>query len=135
MKQSDMLRHIADNIENGRSKSFGLFSTETQSLAYEGETADFLVKYFDGYEVAPQTHIVNGFEVPLPMSITPKVDEKYFFMSLGDDNLQCRHNWDDDYSDRKWLSRGLCFKTKEAAQENALAILGYDPKTTDVEDV
>ena len=135
MKLIDLLRHIADNLENGKAKSFGLFNTVTQSLAFTGETAEFIVKYFDDYEVAPDTHIVNGFEVPSSMSIAPQRDEEYFFMQLGDGSLQCRHTWDGDKYDHKWLSRGLCFETKQAAQQNALAILGYDPKTTRVEDV
>tara|TARA_R110002167_G_scaffold9628_2_gene44539 strand:- start:359 stop:787 length:429 start_codon:yes stop_codon:yes gene_type:complete len=79
------------------------------------------------FTLAPRTHEVNGFTVPAPLTEPPAKGFNYFTPVIAHDEFFGATNWDGYPLDLRFLSRGLCFTTKEAAQQNALAMLGRDP--------
>jgi hypothetical protein len=135
MKLIDLLKHITKNLENGVQDGTGLL--------HKGDSASnlsavFLLDNQSDCELKPITHTVNGFDVPLPISEWPVVGAEYFVMKLGGDDLCHLITWSEqchDASGLTFLRRGLMFATKGAAQQNALATLGHNPKTTMVGEV
>ena len=79
------------------------------------------------YRIKPRTITVNGFEVPEPMQEAPTAGAEYFTPNITGDELWARANWNSDRFDKRWLSRGLCHTTNEAAIAHAKAMLGIDP--------
>ena len=79
------------------------------------------------FTLAPRTHTVNSFVVPAPMDVEPKNKELYFTLYLDGDEYYFIREWNGGRDDAKRFGRGLCFTTKKAAQQNALAMLGRDP--------
>tara|TARA_R110000851_G_scaffold329453_1_gene501356 strand:+ start:67 stop:450 length:384 start_codon:yes stop_codon:yes gene_type:complete len=120
MNQIELLRHVADNIEAGRDTGCG--------LALDGK-ANPIIHWLSGaqYTLAPRTHKVNGFVVPAPMMEKPKQEEEIWLSMPTDDEWSECDKWNDHPIFYRYLERGLCFTTKEAAQQNALAMLGRDP--------
>jgi hypothetical protein len=86
-------------------------------------------------ELKPITHTVNGFNVPLPISEKPNFGTKYFIIELNASELCTAFEWGEDSVDRRCFRRRMCFTTKQAAQQNALAMIGHNPETTNAEDV
>ena len=128
MNQIELLRHVADNLEAGRDAACGLlFRGQILTLASDSNLDAFAWGAPEAYTLAPRTHTVNSFVVPSPMDIEPEIGDLYFVSNLQMDEFDPRTTWDGDQMDAKRLSRGLCFTTKEAAQQNALAMLGRDP--------
>lgn len=81
------------------------------------------------YRVKPKMILVNGFEVPEPMRVKTTCKTEYFVASVRNDGYFEQYCWFDDSSDKKWLSRGICHTTKEAAIAHAKAMLGIDPNS------
>lgn len=127
----ELLRHVADNLEAGR--------TEWHGLLFNGASGDHFRNYSwehaNLYTLAPRTHIVNGFEVPAPLSVAPGSGLPYFLANLTLRGIATKVKWWNDKNDELFLSRKLCFSTEEDALQNGLALLGYDPATTQVGDV
>ncbi len=119
MKLQDLLRHIADNVENGKDWCDGLVSDKPWSMK-----EDVMTNYHT-FELAPRTHDVNGFTVPAPE--VKKPDGGYFYPKLEDDEYYWDADWDSHELDELRLERGLIHLTKEAAIANAKAMLGIDP--------
>lgn len=72
--------------------------------------------------------MVNGFKVPKPLDVPPKVDERYFIISLLSETLHDSFMWDGGDNEYMWLERNLLHTTKEAAIAHAKAMLGIDPQ-------
>lgn len=54
----------------------------------------------------------------------PKVDEKYFYVDFGDDDLIDSHYWSNDYIDENILNTCGCYRTEEEARKVAKEMLG-----------
>ena len=126
MNQIELLRHVADNIEAAM--------VPFKGLLYQGEAIKtnqalslFVWDYPEHYTLAPRTHTVNGFVVPAPMDVKPSRGERYNIVDFTEADLLYSYSWAGDPADNRMFKRGLCFTTKEAAQQNALAMLGRDP--------
>lgn len=97
-----------------------------------GNLSDFSFRSGMEYQVKPKTHIVNGFEVPFG-DAEFELHEKCFYPALDLEDIVDWHRFSDDSFDRLIISRGIAFKTKEAAIANAKAMLGIDPYGEDAE--
>ncbi len=122
MKLEDLLRHIADNIESGRAAFSGINCPE-------GDCGSLIWVCPDKFSLKPETHIVNGFEVPAPMSKEPVYCERYCFPDFTSKTFYHNYEWGNYEADRALFEREVCFSTPEAAAANAKAMLGIDPNT------
>ena len=75
-----------------------------------------------------KTIVVNGFEVPAPITCPPEKGADYYVSALTDDAYHCQWIWQGDMTDRLALERGLAHTTEEAAVAHAKAMLGIDPE-------
>lgn len=79
--------------------------------------------------VKPATININGHEVPEPLRVAPTEGTAYWRVSVSEIQLAGAANtWNDDAYDRRWLARGLCHATKEAAEQHARALLSFTIK-------
>ena len=79
------------------------------------------------YRRKPRTHTVNGFEVPEPMREKPEVGAKFYLPMPSAPDFQAEDMWTDSTWCDHLLERGLVHATKEAAIQNAKAMLGIAP--------
>ena len=79
------------------------------------------------FTLAPRTHTVNGFVVPMAMEVEPNHGDMFYTPTLTDAKLYFCEYWYNETRDNRAFKRKLCFTTEEAAQQNALAMLGLDP--------
>jgi hypothetical protein len=120
MNQVELLRHVANNLESGRATFSG--------MQRNGRSVTHMpLPDSDEYTLAPRTHEVNDFTVPAPMDVKPAYGIIYYVPSLFSINYTNSTNWGNCAIDQRAFSRGLTFATNEAAQQNALAMLGRDP--------
>lgn len=75
----------------------------------------------------PKTRIINGFEVPAPETIAPKIGDVYYIPRICSDYFVENRIWAECSFDLCALKRGLVFLTKEDAIANSKAMLGIDP--------
>ena len=132
MNQVELLRHVANNLEAGKEAGAGLLHSGCTSAA--GNIMAIQWNDYEIYTLAPRTHEVNGFDVPTPLTEPPAKGTYYYIPSVFSTNYTNSTNWDDCSVDWRSFSRGLIHLTKEAAQKNALAMIGIDP-ALGVEDV
>lgn len=79
--------------------------------------------------VKPATININGHEVPEPLRVAPADGAAYWRVTVSDKQLAGAVNtWNDDVYDHRWLARGLCHATKEAAEQHARALLSFTTK-------
>ena len=120
MKLQDLLRHIADNVENGKDQLDGLISPPLANYRDVFTNSD-------AFSLAPRTHVVNGFTVPAPEVDALALDDVYFIGEPSSVDWHTEYTWYADNSDKRFLERGLVHLTKEAATANAKAMLGIGP--------
>ncbi len=120
MKLELLLRHIADNVENGRGKLDGLKWTGPNAIRR-------LLSEPNCFSLATRTHEINGFEVPAPEVEALNDGDEYYIPDPASHEWYVQYNWEDDCLDYSWLRRGLIHLTMEAAIANAKAMLGDDP--------
>jgi hypothetical protein len=125
MNQVELLRHVADNLEADRLAGFGLQYNGSASAA--GNIMAIQWYNYEIYTLAPRTHEVNRFTVPAPLTEPPAKGTYYYVPSLFSINYTNSTNWGGCAIDQRAFSRGLTFATNEAAQQNALAMIGRDP--------
>jgi hypothetical protein len=122
MKLQDLLRHIADNVENGEIWSEGIDISD--KAAWE---ASVFFGEADSIKLKPRTHVVNGFTVPAPETVKPP---KYTPIFYGDPSMKGWHietTWHGTEIDLRMLERGNVFLTREAAIANEKARYNIDP--------
>ena len=125
MNQIELLRHVADNLESGKEAGAGLLYNGSASVSINPK--DIRLDTHKLYTLAPRTHEVNGFTVPAPLTEPPANGTYYYIASTEQDYLFLSSSWDGLPLDYKYLRRGLIHLTEEAAQQNALAMIGRDP--------
>ena len=123
MELQDLLRHIADNVENEKHWVTG--------LTYDNPNArpvwDDVAENHDRFKLAPRTHDVNGFTVPAPEVEGLDKGQEYFFPCANHKEWVGWYFWSNDKCDTLLLERRSVFLTQEAAIANAKAMLGIDP--------
>ena len=77
----------------------------------------------------PQTRVVNGFEVPAPVTNPDNmvIGDTYYRADSSHRSWFFRNTWAGDGTDKMWLERGLVFLRKEPAIVNAKAMVGIGP--------
>jgi len=124
MKLQDLLRHIADNVENGKDWSDGIDINDEAAWAvsvFFGEA--------DSIKLKPRTHVVNGFTVPAPMDMpcNLNIGDEFIFIHP----IRGTTKW--IYSEASksividGFNRGVFFKSTNEAELNRLAQQGIDP--------
>ena len=121
MKLQDLLRHIADNVENGESWTKGLAIPEKLTTVQEVWCNHFSI------ELKPRTHVVNGFTVPAPVGGDLGGVQGCWLTDITCPEWAYGVCWVGDNQQTDWLNRGLIHLRKEAAIANAKAMLGIDP--------
>lgn len=77
--------------------------------------------------IAPETIIVNGFEIEAPIKEAPYIDEPVFFSDATHPLFCDGCKWGASEFHLNLLARGLCHKTRAAAIAHAKAMIGVDP--------
>lgn len=121
MKLQDLLRHIAENVENGRDELYGL------EHSFVVATHEKIFLYPGAFSLAPRTHVVNGFTVPEPEDDFLTDPDLYYVADVTSEYWAFGKNWRGTDRDQMLVIRGLVHLTKEAAIANAKAMLGIDP--------
>lgn len=80
------------------------------------------------FRLKVKTREINGFTVPIAMTVEPEEDTAYWFIKFTEKELVSQSRWDGYNIDLMLLKIGVCFSTKEAAMANAKAMLGVDPE-------
>lgn len=121
MKLQDLLRHIADNVENGSPWYSGLDVPEHYATFQDVWINHHSIK------LATRTHMVNGFEVPAPESEALTRNNIYYIPDASNLAWYVSYTWVEDEADKRFLVRRLVHLTKESAIANAKAEKGIDP--------
>jgi hypothetical protein len=121
MKLEELLRHMADNVEEGRRASEGVL--------HRGEPTNIMNSIEWGYcgedyTLAPKTRLVNGYEVPLPETEPLAMGQAYVYIDMSNIRYIGRAAWGSFDLDVLRLRRGIIFLTEAAARANAVAMLG-----------
>ncbi len=109
------------------------YEVECRLVGPELRAFDWFVKSEPGfspdseYRIKVKTRCVNGFTVPAPEEKPIKQGEVYYLPFLTKRELVECYHWDDVEEDHRLLRMGMVFKTKEAAQQNAQAMIGINP--------
>tara|TARA_R110000772_G_scaffold43692_2_gene100666 strand:- start:1969 stop:2364 length:396 start_codon:yes stop_codon:yes gene_type:complete len=126
MNQVELLRHVADNLEAGRAAGIGLLFNKCSLVSTSISNIWWRKPSF--YTLAPRTHKVNSFDVPVPESKELKSREQYYTACPTATCYFDIHAWVGDAVDLKNLKRGLIHLTPEAAIANGKAMCGTDPE-------
>ena len=102
-----------------------------EALMWKGREADYAgvnlsihsIDTQSGYYRAPRVFTHPGGTCPAPETEAPGAGAKYWVPSLGDGGLTWSLTWDGDGTDRRRLSRGLVYLTREAAIARAELML------------
>lgn len=122
MKLENLLRHIADNEEAGLDWCAGL-----NFKLGGGPNWEDVIDNPEWFSLKPKTRMVNGFEVPAPMSKKPANGQTYFSTYFENESYVGDYSWANDDVDNLLFKRNICFSEPEAAAANAKAMLGIDP--------
>jgi len=123
MKQHELLRHVADNIEAGRKYNHGLLFDGSNSVAYSIDGMRFNKP--ERYSLKPKTVVINGVEVERGVDAEPICGQSCFIPRVNVSDLCLAFRWG-EYTDGKWcLSSGMVFFEKEKAIAMAKAMLNF----------
>ena len=125
MNQVELLRHVADNLEAGKEAGAGLIYNGRTSGSIDAK--DIRLDTHKLYTLAPRTHEVNGFTVPAPIDVEPVTNVVRYTAATDGGDLASPLLWTGSEYCLLMLTRNVLFATKEAAQQNTLALLGRDP--------
>ena len=113
--------HVVNSVHCGR-----LYSTDGAYHLMNGDE----IQNPKRFSMTPVilTIVVNGFEVPAPITCPPEKGANYYVASLMDEKYYKLWSWCGGSIDRLALERGLAHTTEEAAVAHTKAMLGIDPK-------
>jgi hypothetical protein len=80
------------------------------------------------YRRKPKTISINGFDVPMPITVKPKPGQIYYVSSIVNINFFDKHIWADDKNDNTWLSLKICHLDADSAIIHAKALLSFTGK-------
>jgi hypothetical protein len=135
MNIQEILQTMSDNAKPGKNGDICKNGHVMHNIHFDGAPILVVEDYILGavlhhpsrFTLAPRTHEVNGFTVPAPMDVKPAYGIIYYVPRLDTDDLSYSKGWDGHAFDKRSFNRELCFSTRKAAQQNALAMLGRDP--------
>lgn len=86
------------------------------------------------YQVIRDMIVVNGFEVPAGVTVTPEYDDEYFYPISSSESLYGTSNYN-GIIDHLRFNRGIIYLAKEDAIARANAMLGINPYAeTEIDD-
>lgn len=128
MNTVELLRHVADNIDNKRVANHGLLFSGGSCAAPVGLLdINIIWNMASSYTLAPATHTVNGFEVAKSISVQPSEGDITHLADQVGVRYHNQNRWTGSNFDYRMFNRGLLFATPEDAAANAKAMLGIDP--------
>lgn len=77
------------------------------------------------FRLKPRTISIGQFDVPEPMRVAPPDDTTVWFADSGRDELCFSFRWEGDPCEVRWLARGFCHTTREAAEAHTRALLSF----------
>ena len=119
---SQMLRFVADAMERGDDPKEVFDTTSGGRVDSWIITISLAVR---GYlRLRPRTINIGGVEVPEPMRMRPPVGVGYWLVSLNNKNGSPEPaEWEETPVEYCWLRRGLCHRTREAAEKHIRALI------------
>ena len=75
------------------------------------------------FRIKPRTIKIGDFDVPEPMRVEPDAGHEYFVVEALSDIPAASQIWNGMDCEKRWLSIGLCHKSKESAIAHAKAII------------
>lgn len=75
------------------------------------------------YRIKPRTIKIGDFDVPEPMRGEPEYGHEYFVVEALSDIPAASQIWNGMDCEKRWLSMGLCHKSKESAIAHAKALI------------
>jgi hypothetical protein len=126
-----MSEHIHAEVLRALADGRAVQSWESGEGGWQTETPETL-KQFNPisnpnmkWRVKPDTHFINGIECSAPIRVKPEEDTSVFVAAVSIAELYFTLQWRDALTNTRWLERGLLHLTKEAAIENANAMLAF----------
>lgn len=119
-KLQDWCKEISDVVVSAA-------NGEIIQISYDGKTwADKTELAFDSsykYRIKPRTIKIGDFDVPEPMRVAPDSGCEYFVVEALSDVPAASQVWNGMDCEKRWLSMGLCHKSKESAIAHAKALI------------
>lgn len=75
------------------------------------------------FRIKPRTIKIGDFDVPEPMRVEPGSGVRYFVVETLSDTPAACQTWSGMDCEKRWLSMGLCHKSKESAIAHAKALI------------
>jgi hypothetical protein len=76
------------------------------------------------WKIKPRTITINGYEVPEPIRVKPRLGDKYYIVFLPIDTVES-YSFADNPTDNRWFKLGFLHKTREAAELHLEALLSF----------
>lgn len=80
--------------------------------------------YLLDWKIEPRTININGYEVPEPIRVKPRLGDKFYTVYLSAGTVEC-FTFDDSVTSNRWFNQGLAHKTREAAELHLEALLSF----------
>ena len=113
--------HVVNSVDCGR-----LYSTNGSYFPIDGDK----LQSHELFSLTPVTLtiVVNGFEVPAPITCPPEKGANYYVASVLSEKWHNAWSWFGNSTDILVLKRGIAHTTEESAVAHAMAMAGFDPK-------
>jgi hypothetical protein len=98
-----------------------------ECAAWEDVKALGQFDYYPFFRIKPNTRMINGFEVPAPLSEEPEDGFVFFYPILTTENMVRSTAYASKHDKKHCFERGLCFANEEDAFKNARAMVRIDP--------
>jgi len=120
MKQEELLRHVADNVEAGRSFGHGLLFLGRDSTSTK--ISSILFDRYRDYQLAPKTVVIGDKEVEKGITYLPDYSVPCYVVDLTADNYVVITRANTERCQRA-VNRGLVFLSEDKAVDMAMALL------------
>lgn len=107
---------VQASCDNGNSW-FDMDECEMSDPALQFDFGDY------DYRIKPRTIKIGDFDVPEPMRVEPGSGVQYFVVETLSDTPAACQTWNGMDCEKRWLSMGLCHKSKESAIAHAKALI------------
>ena len=77
------------------------------------------------YRRKPKTININGFDVPMPLSVKPELGSMYYAAIPTSLDFYNENEWENDAVDIRCFERGFCHLDKQSAIDHAKALLSF----------
>jgi hypothetical protein len=136
MNIQEILQIMSDNAKPDKNGDICKNGHVMHNIHFEGAPILVVEDYILGavlhhpnrFTLAPRTHKVNSFDVPMPMKLRLNNGRGYWVPDQTAQKWVRSCDWNGNKFDKTALARGLVHLTTEAAIANAKAMCGIDPE-------